>query len=479
MAFFVGGEPGLQRLFIPGVCLLIAFLAYTSQWLFANSPDLSPGPLTTAEKYTFNTLLGCLWYTYYKACTVDPGRYVYPPSLKKKYKQDAEEGYLGRGGPTTRWCKKCIAPKPPRAHHCKTCRRCIPKMDHHCPWTGNCVSLQTFPHFMRFLLYTNLSLWMLLYLQSMRFIALYESRHLPAYLGPTLTQLAMLTVLTLVAGMTSLALGILLLTTLKGLIFNTTTIESWEIERHESALERRYASSSDGSTDSWWLSNERAPGGDISAPHLALEPVEFPYDIGIFTNIAAGMGTRNFLLWAFPFAGNPTVAPHNGEGGGMEGTGWAYEENCLNDREGMWPPVDPEKIRNERMWRARARDADGEIVLSQNKEDFLRRQQQAQLSRLAFSRSRMLEELEEVRPEYSGSGSGSGSGSSTRQRVTNIGGRKKTKKSSGWTNADGERLADFGVDSGEELDYEDDDDVPLAQLIRKRKRRVYNDDYEE
>ena len=29
-------------------------------------------------------------------------------------------------------CKKCISPKPPRAHHCSVCGKCILKMDHHC-----------------------------------------------------------------------------------------------------------------------------------------------------------------------------------------------------------------------------------------------------------------------------------------------------------------------------------------------------------
>lgn len=43
-----------------------------------------------------------------------------------------------------RWCKKCMASKPPRAHHCKSCNRCVLRMDHHCIcWiTGRSVDKQ-------------------------------------------------------------------------------------------------------------------------------------------------------------------------------------------------------------------------------------------------------------------------------------------------------------------------------------------------
>ncbi|KAI0150046.1 zf-DHHC-domain-containing protein [Hypoxylon sp. NC0597] len=519
MAFLVGDiEPVLQRLAVPAVCALIAFESYTPQWLFANSPDLAPGPLTSAESYTFNALILCLWYTYYKACTVDPGRYVFPPNYKKKKQrkekaigsdeeeeEEAEETGVGIGrGQLRRWCRKCSAPKPPRAHHCRTCRRCIPKMDHHCPWTSNCVSLQTFPHFLRFLVYTNLSLWTLLYFLSQRFLALWDSRHLPAYLGPTLSQLALLTVLTFAAGVTSLALGILLATTLKGWIFNTTMIETWEIERHEAALERRYSSSSPDS-GSWWASGERAPGGDTSAPHLSMEPVEFPYDIGIFANMAAAMGTRNPLLWFFPFAGGPTVAPYPyaedpgagiGAGTSRETTGWEYEENGLNDREGLWPPADPDKVRHAKLWRQRKREADlaleqarreRQLDAEDEREAFRWRQERDLLTR-GLGRSRILGELEELPPEYY---DGYESVDEEASRGFGLGPRPRgivvDEGKSGWVNADGEHLGDYGVDEDAEFDEPpveqymqreeftrdvEDEDVPLAELIRRRKVRT-------
>ncbi|KAI1475640.1 zf-DHHC-domain-containing protein [Daldinia eschscholtzii] len=536
MAFLIGStEPVLQRLAVPAVCLLIAFLAYTSQWLFANAPDLAPGPLTTSEIYTFNGLVLCLWYTYYKACTVDPGRYIFPPNYVKKNKKksadnsgDDEELDLRQ---IQRWCKKCAAPKPPRAHHCKTCRRCIPKMDHHCPWTSNCVSLQTFPHFLRFLVYTNLSLWTLLNFLLRRFYALWETRHLPAYLGPTLSQLALLTVLTFTAGMTSLALGLLLITTLKGWIFNTTMIESWEIERHESAVERRYESSDDAYSPSWWGSGERAPGGD---PDI-LEPVEFPYDIGFFANMAAGMGTRNPLLWFFPFAGEPRVAPLNNNknnggsntsgnnnipvmsGDGGSGTGWTYEENGLNDREGMWPPPDPDKIRHAKAWRARKREADRALEKArfdraanpEEEREAFRRRQERDLRRWEASRARILGELEEIPSEYHYDDDDDGDGDdynnnnndndydfvdeAYRRRLGpgHASAAVVDEGKSGWVNADGEHLGDYGVDQDAEFDEPaierprrakeelipvEDEDVPLAELIRRRKVRTKDDE---
>jgi palmitoyltransferase len=569
MAFLVGSTaPGLQRIAVPFASLLIAVLGYGSQWLFATSPDLEPGPLSPTQSWVFNVLLACLWWTYWRACTVDPGRYEFPRSSKKvdgkgegekdKREENAatahsseeedddddddggdDDGKIGGANPPPRsnpnvrtaarrrWCRKCAAPKPPRAHHCKSCGRCIPKMDHHCPWTSNCVSLQTFPHFLRFVVYTNVSLWTLLYFLWQRFSLLWASRHLPAYLGPTLTQLIALTALGLTAGFTSLALGILLITAVRGWALNTTMIEGWEIERHEAVLER----GGYGEEDEWW----RTSDGDYAdaAPRSMVDPVEFPYDVGMYANLAQAMGTSNPILWLLPFAGGPRVARlpsdavpeeyFTAKGGGA--VGWFYEENGLNDREGMWPPIDPEKVRNARLWRQRRREEnqyfreqmdglrnaelpDMHLSPEEAKEAF-RRRQERDLQRWRGMRAHIINELEEVpdASQYEGEGDYDfvdeaysrkpavvrAYASPQRPRQQHI---ITDEGKSGWVNADGEHLGDYGVDEDAEFDDDyiydepekevdgynphildpDEEDVPLAELIRRRKVRSKDGD---
>ncbi|CRK43666.1 hypothetical protein BN1723_005773, partial [Verticillium longisporum] len=449
--------PIIQKLAVPGVTLLILFLGYSSQYLFLTAADLAPGPLTSSQLYTFNGLLLCLWFTYYKACTVDPGRYIFTSKTHEVPDDDNDNGDKTNSSHDdnlnsyARWCRKCEAPKPPRAHHCRTCRRCIPKMDHHCPWTTNCVSLTTLPHFLRFLVYTNLALAYLSYLLFLRFAALWSDRRLPAYLGPSLPALTHLACLAGVDFLTSVALGIMLATTTYHWLFNMTTIESWEADRHDDLVANRGGRA-------WWDAG-RAP----------YQRVEFPYDLGLFANLAHAMGTRNPLLWLAPWAAGPSVSPVEGQG-----PGWTYEENGFNAREGMWPPPDPSKMRGRGAWPAAraALDREGQGPrYATPAEDMaaFRRRQEADLRRWQGSRAEIMDELEE-REEYDMLDGDAEDG----VRLNDAAG------GAAWTNSDGERLYDYGVDEdaeNTELDLrhtivgEADDDVPLAELLRRRKVR--------
>lgn len=413
--------PIVQSLAVPAVCTLISFLAYFSQYLFQHS-SLEPGPPSHTETVVFNVFLLSLWYAYFKTVTQDPGQYVFKDKVI-----DAEGN----------WCKKCSAPKPARAHHCRHCGRCIPKMDHHCPWTANCVSMTTFPHFLRFLVFANASLWILGYLLWQRFYALWEARHLPAYLGPTLPALIGFALTSLICLVTSLALGIMLATTVKTWMFNCTMIEGWQVDRHEAIMNR-------GGRD-WWDIN----GAD--GKKVRVERVEFPYDLGIFANMSQAMGTSNVLLWFFPFSGSPEVGKNG------TGCGWSWDENGFNRKEGMWPPPDPEKMRrSNREWTAARRDFEAELRdLETVSPEAQKRSFKDRQTRDLRRRNHLLAELEEVDDFDLFEGDS---------------GVDDSDEGGDWRNTDGERLQDYGVDEDtEEYAAEaEDDDVPLSELLRRR-----------
>ena len=84
--------------------------------------------------------------------------------------------------------------------------------------------------------------------------------------------------------MTLFVLGILWVRTVWCLGANTTTIEGWEIERHQRLLRRA-----------------RALGGYLDGPDgvkVRIKKQEFPYDIGIFQNLRQGMGGSNNVCHA-------------------------------------------------------------------------------------------------------------------------------------------------------------------------------------
>ncbi|OAF58286.1 Palmitoyltransferase [Pseudogymnoascus destructans] len=435
--------PTLKKLAVPFVCCLIAFLSLSSQYLFYH---LEPGPLTPTEAAWFNTLVFCIWYTYERACRVDPGRL--PKSLAEGGAQDGAEtakdaDALANVQHAGKWCKKCDALKPPRAHHCRQCNRCIPKMDHHCPWISNCVSHTTFPHFIRFVFYAVVSMGVLEYHLFNRGYIVYQNRNLPSYLGPSPYALAHLVILFATNSLALFILLILLVSAGNSLAMNTTMIESWVIERHESLANKA-----------------RYHGGFVHGPggrRIRIRKQEFPYDIGIWQNLVQGMGTPNALTWLLPFAGDP----------GNE-TGWEFPVNGFEDPDVTWPPPDPDRMAQE-PW-TRGEGDRKEVFLhgdgGDEVQEFRRRQQldyekRGLVGRGLYGRNRQVGapgsydwlELDSERDssEYEGQDEDAGG-------------------SDGWFNSDGDRLGDYGVDEEAELvDWEEDDDIPLGELLRRRR----------
>lgn len=112
----------LSRLAVPFVYLLIFFLGYPSQWLLMR---LEPGPMTKNELIAANITLVLIWITYTRAVFVDPGTIPRDWAGKEEGgKEKEKEGDFGMK--SRKWCRKCEAAKPPRAHHCKECGRWVP-----------------------------------------------------------------------------------------------------------------------------------------------------------------------------------------------------------------------------------------------------------------------------------------------------------------------------------------------------------------
>ena len=108
-----------------GVIILIAFLSYGSQILFSY---IEPSPLSQAETFTFNTLVCCILVCYIRACFASPGHV--PIGWEPRDVCAGSEGPSDVSAkPRQRWCRKCKAVKPPRAHHCKSCGRYSPSRE--------------------------------------------------------------------------------------------------------------------------------------------------------------------------------------------------------------------------------------------------------------------------------------------------------------------------------------------------------------
>lgn len=301
--------------------MLIAVLGYGSHWLVFTAH------LLLQDQLLFQLYLSMVWVLYVLAIVKDPGT---PP-----------ENYSPPPGLWRRWCRKCSAYKPPRAHHCKTCGRCVLKMDHHCPWTANCVGHGNFPHFLRFLAWVVFTTAFVLVQLSKRAVNYYQERNLPAYLVSK-TEMAAVAFLLPLDFFVLATVGILLVRCVVNMIRGNTQIEVWEKERIEAQWysERMWRrirnnySSFNGSPmpvlTSWSASSYRL--GDIPPENDSLEvpnhytpdDLVFPYDMGVSSNAVDACGYP--WTWILPW-------------GGPRGNGYIFAINDDDDQIGLpWPP---------------------------------------------------------------------------------------------------------------------------------------------
>lgn len=419
-------SPWIAKLAVPGVVALISFLSYSSQLLF---PYLNPGPLPRPQTIKFNSLIVCLWVCYVRTCLTDPGRVTEPSQTSERPSEEKP-----KQGERSRYCRKCEAFKPPRSHHCKVCKRCIPKMDHHCPWTSNCVSHHTIPHFMRFLFYATTAMIYLGYFLYLRAAEIWLARDMPAIHGPGVWQLLHLFLLIVTNSITLLLVGIMFARGVYMVATNVTTIEGWEIERHEQLLRRA-----------------RVMGGYLDGPdgiRVKIDRHEFPYDIGIWENIRDNMGTSNILAWFWPFASN------------IKTDGTSFETNGFGDPGQSWPPPDPDRmpraprpLNSEDAFTHRHHD----LTPEQEMQAFRQRQQTDLARRRPFRNRFDVDTDEPLGDDFLESGDEEVSGEE------------------GWADSGGNRLEDYGVEKDVEFYDEYEDDVPIAELLRQREQRNRHD----
>ncbi|ORY97517.1 DHHC palmitoyltransferase-domain-containing protein [Syncephalastrum racemosum] len=295
------------QVYTTAVCLLIAFIALSSQYYFL-IPGLQNESLLSQLKSLapFNILVGLVFYNYYLAVSTDPGRVPSSWQVPDQYMIPTSEQRRAQGITGPRFCKTCDAYKPPRAHHCRICRRCVLKMDHHCPWINNCVGYNNYSHFFRFIFFVNFACAYVLWLLVIRINRmLNDIRNFQFESEPTTTE-AVFMVLDFVAAFIVL-FCVLMLTVYHCYLLarNQTTIESWE----RSKVKRL-----------------------ISTGKIPL--VHYPYDLGVYTNICAVLG-KSPLLWLWPQR-NP-----------REHTGISFplRRNIDPALQYYWPPRDPDELR--------------------------------------------------------------------------------------------------------------------------------------
>ncbi|MCJ1389333.1 Palmitoyltransferase [Xylographa bjoerkii] len=288
---------------------------------------------------------------------------------------------------------------------------------------------------MRFLFYAVASMTYLEYLMLFRCGILWRKRDLPSYLGPSPAVLISLALYLVLNFVTLFALTVMFLRSLWSLCTNVTTIESWEIERHKTLLRR-----------------SRALGGYLEGSdgsRIRIARQEFPYDVGIWKNITQGMhGGPIFWLW--PLTAISPVA-----------SGLSFEVNEFEDPWVTWPPPDPDRVARKPVFASTDNAFTHQDSGVSNKDhlDAFRQRQQEDLKRYqvveppAYRRKPFHQRYKEPESDKT---------NKEDQCLNSL----AMEGEEAWRNSEGDRLNDFGVD--EDVEFYDEDDVPLAELLSRR-----------
>ncbi|CAO3642852.1 unnamed protein product [Cunninghamella blakesleeana] len=178
-------------------------------------------------------------------------------------------------------------------------------MDHHCPWINNCVGINNYPHFLRFIFYVDIACFYVLILLIWRVRYIMDAiRHFRFDAEPSTTEVVFLVLNFVLDIIVLFSVGILSGYHLYCVLINQSSIEAFEKSKVESLIRR----------------------GKIP-------PFEYPFSVGIYKNICSVLGD-NPLLWFIP------RKQVNGDG-----LTFAMKPGMNPLAAYYWPPRDPDDLR--------------------------------------------------------------------------------------------------------------------------------------
>lgn len=186
-------------------------------------------PVGAANVVLFEGIVVLVVFTHIRAMVTPPGS----PALDSANPEAALPDQERPGWwtyPRRRYCKKCRAMKPPRAHHCSVAGRCVMKMDHYCPWVNNTVGQNNMKYFLLFLIYVFVGCSYAATMMLVRVWGCYRAGGVLSCMSGT-PEVVLSIVSTVLAVLFTIFVGAMMSDQYEGLTTDTTGIEAmkhWE-----------------------------------------------------------------------------------------------------------------------------------------------------------------------------------------------------------------------------------------------------------